>query len=115
MDFNNNNPIFMQIADLIIDEVLAKRLPEGERIQSVREMAARVQVNPNTVQRAFTFLQDQGIIVNQRGVGFFVADDAFAKTQHLRKDEFLTEYLPEFIRRMKLLNLELEDLKKYFN
>jgi len=114
MDFNNNNPIFMQIADLIIDEVLAERLPEGERVPSVREMAAKVQVNPNTVQRAFTYLQDRGIIMNKRGVGFFVAEDAFKKTQTLKKDEFLKQYLPEFIKRMKLLKIDLEDLKKHF-
>jgi len=114
MDFNNNNPIFMQIADLIIDEVLAERLRSGERVSSVRELAAQVQVNPNTVQRAFTYLQDRGIIANKRGVGYFVAEDAFVKTRQLKKDEFLQMYLPEFVKRMKLLKIDLDELKTYF-
>ena len=61
MDFNNQTPIFMQIADLIIDAILAGKLNTGDRIESVREMAAKVQVNPNTVQRAFAYLQDRGL------------------------------------------------------
>ncbi len=104
----------MQIADLVIDGILADKLKAGERIHSVREMAAQVQVNPNTVQRSFTYLQDRGIIFNQRGVGFFVADDAFAKSQKLKKDDFIKNYLPEFVRRMKLLKLGLKDIEKYF-
>lgn len=114
MDFNTKAPIFMQIADLIIDGILVENLKAGERIQSVREMASQVQVNPNTVQRSFTYLQDRGIIFNQRGVGFFVADDAFAKSQKLKKDDFIKNYLPEFVRRMKLLKLDFKDIEKHF-
>ena len=114
MDFNNQNPIFMQIADLIIDGVLAGTLQTGDRVASVREMAAKVQVNPNTVMRAFAYLQDRGIIFNQRGVGYFVDPEALNRTQALKKKEFMEQYLPEFVKRMKLLNISVDDLKKHF-
>lgn len=111
MDFHNQNPIFMQIADLIMDAVLEQRLRAGDRVQSVREMATSVQVNPNTVMRAFTYLQDKGVVFNQRGIGYYIADDAFEKIRHLKKDEFLHKYLPELFKRMNLLEIKLEELE----
>ena len=114
MDFKNQSPIFIQIADLIMNAVLSGQLKTGDRIESVREMAAKVQVNPNTVHRAFAYLQDRGIIFNQRGVGYFVDPEALNRTQALKKKEFMDQYLPEFVKRMKLLDLKPDDLKKYF-
>ncbi|MEZ5058745.1 MAG: GntR family transcriptional regulator [Saprospiraceae bacterium] len=113
MDFNNQHPIFMQIAEMIMDSVMEKEVLAGERIQSVRDLASHVQVNPNTVMRAFSFLTDQGIIYNQRGVGYFVADDAFDKIKELKKQEFIRDFLPELFRRMDHLNISIDDLKKY--
>ena len=114
MNFNNYHPIFMQIADLIIDGILSETLKEDEKVSSVREMAAQVQVNPNTVQRAYTYLQDRGIIYNRRGRGFFIATGALSKAQKLKKDDFIKNYLPEVIHRMKLLKLTFSDLEKYY-
>lgn len=113
MDFNNQHPIFMQIAEMIMDSILVKEVHAGERIQSVRELASHVQVNPNTVQRAFAYLQDQGVIFNQRGVGYFVSEDAFDKIKSIKKEEFIREFLPELFRRMDHLNISIEDLKQY--
>lgn len=114
MDFKNQSPIFIQIADLVMNAVLSGQLKTGDRIESVREMASKVQVNPNTVQRAFAYLQDRGIIFNQRGVGYFIDPEALNRTRTLKKEEFMEQYLPEFIKRMKLLNIQLDDLKKHF-
>lgn len=105
----------MQIADYILDNILAKKLTQGDKIQSVREMAADVQVNPNTVMRTFSYLQEEGIIFNKRGIGYFIADDAYEKTHKLKKDEFVRKYLPEVFRQMNLLNMSLDDLKKAFD
>lgn len=112
MDFQNQYPIFMQIADLIMDAVLEQKLRAGDRVQSVREMAATVQVNPNTVLRAFTYLQDKGVILNQRGIGYYITDEALDKAQSLKKQEFIQRYLPELFKRMNLLGISLEDLEK---
>jgi DNA-binding transcriptional regulator YhcF (GntR family) len=57
MNFVKQKGIYMQIADYILDNILAKKLKQGDKIQSVREMAADVQVNPNTIMRTFNFLQ----------------------------------------------------------
>ena len=115
MNFVKQKGIYMQIADYILDNILAKKLTQGDKIQSVREMAADVQVNPNTVMRTFSYLQEEGIIFNKRGIGYFVSDDAYEKTHKLKKNEFVRKYLPEVFRQMNLLNMNLEDLKRAFD
>ena len=69
MEFKSTASIYEQIAGMLEDSILSGVLPEGERLPSVRNLAADVQVNPNTVQRTFQTLQDNEVIVNQRGIG----------------------------------------------
>ena len=70
MDFTTQKPIFLQIYDLVLEQILNDGLAEDSRIASVREMAVSVQVNPNTVQRSYQWLQDEEIILQKRGIGF---------------------------------------------
>ena len=76
MQFKENQTIYLQIAERISDEILLGHYAIGSRIPSVREYAALVEVNANTVMRSYEFLQTQGIIFNKRGIGFFVSPDA---------------------------------------
>ena len=114
MDFKRQKAIYMQIADFILENILAKEIQQGDKIQSVREMAATVQVNPNTIQRSYNYLQEQEIIVNQRGIGFFVADDALEKTQSLKKTSFISQELPPVFKMMNLLEMNFEDLQEIY-
>ena len=68
MTFKENKPIYLQIADRIMDEILQDVYEEGGRILSVREYAGIVEVNANTVVRTYDYLQTQGIIYNKRGL-----------------------------------------------
>ncbi len=113
MDFRKQQPIYMQIADVILEDVLNKKLTDGDKIPSVREMALHVQVNPNTVQRSYQWLQDENIIHQKRGIGFYLSEEVYLKTIALKKDEFIKEVLPDTVRQMKLLGIDLEELKKY--
>ena len=79
MQFKENQTIYLQIAERISDEILLGHYAIGSRIPSVREYAALVEVNANTVMRSYEFLQTQGIIFNKRGIGFFVSPDAKIK------------------------------------
>ncbi len=76
MEFSNHQAIYLQIADQICESILMQHKLSGERIASVREMALQIEVNPNTVARAYSLLQEQGIIFNKRGLGFFIAETA---------------------------------------
>ena len=73
MEFRETQSIYLQIADYVCEKILLKEWPPGERIPSVRELAIQLEVNPNTVMRTYEFLQNESIIFNQRGIGFFAA------------------------------------------
>jgi DNA-binding transcriptional regulator YhcF (GntR family) len=65
MNFKETRPIYLQIADRICDEILSGQFKEEERVTSVRDYAALVEVNPNTVMRTYDYLQQQEIIFNK--------------------------------------------------
>ncbi len=111
MEFRQNQAIYLQIADHITERILSGTWAEGERIPSIREMSEDIVVNPNTVMRSYGYLQDLGIIYNQRGIGYFVADDAYRKTLELKKKNFIRRELPRIFRTMDLLHLTCEDLR----
>lgn len=114
MEFRDDQAIYLQIADLFCENILLEKWNPGDRIPSVREMAVNIEVNPNTVMRTFTYLQDKGIIYNKRGIGYFVADDGLDKTQNLKKEDFITQELPRFFKAMQLLNMTMKDMSSYF-
>jgi DNA-binding transcriptional regulator YhcF (GntR family) len=115
MEFRKQQPIYKQIADYVLENILAGEWQVGDKIQSVRELAANIQVNPNTIMRSYTYLQDQNIIANKRGIGYFVSEGAVDKTKRLKKDEFLKQFLPEVFKTMDLLNISMDDLKKIYD
>jgi DNA-binding transcriptional regulator YhcF (GntR family) len=111
MQFRDNSSIYLQIADYICEKILLKQWNVEERIPSVRELAMQLEVNPNTVMRTYEFLQQQNIIYNQRGIGYFVATDAIKNATQYRKTEFMDNDLPALFRNMYMLGMEVEELK----
>ena len=115
MEFNYNKAIYLQITDLFCDEILVKKWSNGDRIPSVRELAINIEVNPNTVMRTYSYLQDKGIIYNKRGIGYFLTDDAYDKTLKMRKEEFIKTELPAIFKTVKLLDINFDDLKSLYH
>lgn len=115
MEFGDSNAIYLQIADQVCENILLEKWRPGDRIPSVREMAVSIEVNPNTVLRTFTYLQEKGIIFNKRGIGYFVSEDGFQKTRALRKENFINHELPGFFKAMGLLKLTVEDVNTYYS
>ncbi len=115
MDFKESRPIYLQIADRLTDEIAHGVYGEGERVPSVREYAAMVEVNANTVARSFDWLQQQDIIFNRRGIGYFVAEGACAAVRNLHRQEFETNELPVLFRRMESLNLTPADISRLYD
>jgi GntR family transcriptional regulator len=114
MQFRESQAIYLQIADYICEKILLKEWKTDERIPSVRELAVQLEVNPNTVMRTVEFLQQQEIIYNQRGIGYFVAGDAYKNALQYRKNEFTEKDMPAVFRSLYLLGMELEELKPRF-
>lgn len=111
MDFTSPKPIFLQICDMIIDQILGNKLENGMRILSVREMGGEISVNPNTVQRAYVELQQSGIIEQKRGIGYFVSHNGQELAKKFRRDEFTKVQMPLLLHQMRTLDLSWEDLK----
>jgi DNA-binding transcriptional regulator YhcF (GntR family) len=114
MEFRQNQAIYLQIAEHISERILSGKWTEGQRIPSIRELAEEIEVNPNTVMRSYGYLQELGIIYNQRGIGYFVSEDAFQKTLELKKKNFIRRELPRIFRTMDLLRLSCEDLRALY-
>ena len=111
MDFKENNkPIYLQIVDKISDDILAGIYADDTRIPSVREFAAQVEVNANTVMRSYDYLQQTGIIYNKRGIGYFVSVGASDNIKHERMERFKSEVLDRFFSQLKLLNVSPDQL-----
>lgn len=110
MDFKESKAIYLQIAERICDEILLGLFEADQRIPSVRDYAANVEVNANTAMRAYDYLQSQGIIYNKRGLGYFVAPDARSLILSLRRDTFLKEEADYFFKQMYMLGISADQL-----
>lgn len=114
MNFKDNKAIYLQIADRICDEVLDGKYGEDERIPSVREYAAMVEVNANTVMRSYDYLQSQEVIYNKRGIGYFVSPDAKSIIVKVRKELFLNNEIDYFFNQVRSLGITGEELLEMY-
>src|SRR6476660_1958095 len=74
-DFHASKPIYMQIADKIIQQMVRHELKSGDKLPSVREMAIQTGVKPNTIQRTYAELERMAIVETKRGQGTFVVEN----------------------------------------
>lgn len=114
MDFNDKQAIYLQIVEYIYDRILTDEWKGDERVPSVRDLAAELQVNPNTVMRAYELLQNNEIIENKRGIGNFLSSDAKSIIRTNRRDHFLEIELPVIFRSMQLLGVSMDDITLHF-
>ena len=110
MEFDNNRPIYLQICDAICERILNGELEEENRIPSVRDYGAEIEVNPNTVMRSYEKLTSDGLIYNRRGIGYFICPDARKRVLEAQRKEFMEKDVPEFFGRMDLLGIDPESI-----
>ena len=114
MDFQEVKPIYLQIADKIMDDIVAGIYPEGQRIPSVREYASSVEVNANTVMRTYDFLSQRELIFNRRGIGFFVEAEAREKILAMRKETFFDSEATYFMQRLYSFGVSPDELREMY-
>ena len=112
MEFRKQKPIYLQIADRLMEQILQGEPAEDDRMPSVRDVAVNMGVNPNTVMRTFEQLQSEEIIYNRRGVGYFVSPDAKKRILAEQRRQFLEEELPLIKQKMQMLGITFEDVMK---
>lgn len=117
IDFNDSNrAIYLQIADDIADRVLQGVLPPDERIPSVRDYAATVMVNVNTVMRAYEHLSSLGVIYNKRGLGYFVSAEAASVITRTRRRDFIDSgVIDRIFKQLHLLDISTAELNDMYN
>lgn len=112
MIFNNEKAIYVQIADRLREEILAGKYKPDERVPSVREYAVLLEVNTNTAVKSYELLANEGIIYNKRGMGYFVSPGAKERVMEERRQEFLSQRLPQLFRKMELLGVDISAVVK---
>ena len=107
-----NMPLYVQIMNRVREAIAAGELKPGDKIASVRDLAADFEVNPNTMQRALTELEREGLLLSERTQGRYVTSDAKA-IEELRKD-IARQAADSFRREMAALGFNEEEMMDFF-
>jgi GntR family transcriptional regulator len=110
----NKDAIYLQIANHISEKILREEWRAGDKIPSIRDLAIEIVVNPNTAARSYEYLESQGVIYTQRGIGYFVTPDAHQKIIALKKSRFLQDEAPIFFKSLRLLNIDFTELEEMY-
>lgn len=106
-DFNSTTPIYVQIIEHIKLNIAVGEYKAGEKLLSVRELAAEAEVNPNTMQKALSELERDGLLFTQRTAGRFVTEDRESILK--LREQLAEEHLDMFLKKMKSLGYTREE------
>ena len=106
LNYRDSRPIYEQVRDGLRRLIITGAIPPGDKLPSVRAMAAQLAINPNTIQRAYAALEDEGYLVTRPGVGAFAA----AGTGEHPRQEALLKQFDSTARELLFLGLTPEEL-----
>ena len=112
-EFNDDMPIYLQIIDIIKAKIASGELKPKEKLKSVRELALEAGVNPNTMQKAMTELERQGIVYSQSTSGRFISEGGEIMSN--LKKELQQQYIEQFVENMKKLGIEPSETLNYLS
>ena len=102
--------IYRQIAQSVETAILEGEMLPGERLSSLRESALEMEVNVNTIMRAYNLLEDEGILHKRRGLGFFVSEEAPAIILKKQREMFYRHTVPHLAKTLERLGITVDDL-----
>ena len=109
-DWDDKEPIYVQLAQSVLEGIMRGALAEGEPVPSVRQVASQERINPLTVSRGYQLLVDDGLLEKRRGLGMFVASGARDKALARERGRFLDDEWPKTRERIELFGLDLQTL-----
>lgn len=112
MIFDNDKPIYLQMAERLGDDILTGVYGPDDRVPSIREYAVLLQVNINTAMKAYEELSRADILYNKRGLGYFVKRGAREKILEDRRRHFIQSILPGLFRNMQLLDIGIDEINR---
>lgn len=113
LDLNSDKSIYVQIAEIIENEILIENLKEEDQAPSTNQFAKVYQINPATAGKGLNILVDEGILYKKRGIGMFVAEGAKKNIIKKRQVSFFKEIIPEIIMEADRLEISLDQLIDY--
>jgi len=115
LNFSSGVPIYRQIVQLLSGKILSGALAPGEKIPSIRDVTAELNVNPNTVAKAYRELELAGLIETRRGMGCFVAerDDARRELSDDEKRRHLDTLFASLVTSAGMLGISEQDITDY--
>lgn len=106
--FDNNVPLYIQVIDIIKKKIISGDYQPGDQLESVRYLAGEFEINPNTIQRALSELENQGLLFSQRTRGRYVTEDTnLIKEERFKMSQVLIE---ESIKALYDLGFTNEDI-----
>ncbi len=108
--FDNERPIYIQLVEKLQIEIISGKLKPGERIPSVRELALALKVNPNTLQKALSELETEGLIFTERTNGKFVTENS--KLIDNKKNEMAKKVVLKYISDMENIGIDFIEATK---
>jgi GntR family transcriptional regulator len=109
-EWNDSQPIYRQLRDLVAAMILDRVLAEGDPLPSVRNVAAEYRVNPLTVLKSYQQLVDEELVEKKRGVGMFIKPGARDLLLQGERQKFLTEQWPRVFATIQRLGLTAREL-----
>lgn len=107
-DLDNNRPIYLQLMEKIQQDIISGVYHAGDRLPSVRELALEASVNPNTMQKALSELERNGLVHTQCTSGRFITEDKTMLKQ--LKTELAAVHIQDFLNTMKQLGFPPEEI-----
>ena len=107
-NFDEKSPIYIQIAKHIKMKIISQEIKSGDQLPTVRELAEEAGVNPNTMQRAFSELEQEGMVFSKRTSGRFVTEDE--KLIKQKRHELATEELQSSVQNMHHIGFDTSDI-----
>lgn len=108
--FDENRPIFQQIAERVEDDILNDTYAEEDQIISTTQFSRMFQINPATVVKGFGLLVNEDIIYKKRGLGMYVAAGAKEKIMGKRRERFYSELVEKLLDEAEKLGMTTEDV-----
>ena len=110
MTFQNERPIFLQLAEQLEEGILSGAYPEESQVPSITEYSVTYKINPATALKGINLLVDTGLLYKKRGLGMFVAAGAKEKLKSHRRDLFYRDYIEKLVREAKNLDMTTSEL-----
>lgn len=107
LNYRDGRPIYEQVKEGLRQMVISGAIRPGDKLPSVRSMASQLAINPNTIQRAYEALEQEGYVYSVPGKGSFAADRS--EVEDKRREE-LMEQLSKVVEELRYLGVTQEDI-----